>query len=102
MVRLTILAALAVALLPGGMAEAKSRGSRGSGGSHHDHSSSSSGWRGGSGSESRDGSDSPAKATPTSGPAHFQSCPPHAPCTTANGLKYVTDPTTGVSRFLPK
>ena len=94
MIRGTICIALAMLLLSASLAEAKSRGRRGYGGGSNYHSS--------TGGGSRDGSDSPAKATPTSGPAHFQSCPPHAPCTTANGLKYVTDPTTGVSRFLPK
>ena len=95
MVRATICTALAMLLLSATVAEAKSRGRRSSGGSTHYYHSSTSGG-------SRDRSDAQGQPTPASGPAQFQSCPPHAPCTTASGLKYVTDPTTGVSRFLPK
>ena len=95
MVRGTICTALAMVLLSASVAEAKSRGRRSSGGSTYS-------YHGSSGGGSRGGSDSSGQSTPAGGPAQFQSCPPHAPCTTATGLKYVTDPTTGVSRFLPK
>jgi len=94
MVRGTICTALAMVLLSASVAEAKSGGRRSSGGSTHYYAS--------PGGGSRGGADSSGQSTPASGPAQFQPCPPHAPCTTATGLKYVTDPTTGVSRFLPK
>ncbi len=94
MVRGTICTALAMVLLSASVAEAKSGGRRSSGGSTHYYAS--------PGRGSRGGADSSGQSTPAGGPAQFQPCPPHAPCTTATGLKYVTDPTTGVSRFLPK
>lgn len=31
----------------------------------------------------------------------FPACPVHAPCVTSGGRRYVTDPATGTSRFLP-
>lgn len=37
---------------------------------------------------------------PTAQPP-FQPCPVHAPCVTSGGRRYVTDPETGTSRFLP-
>ena len=91
--RRMLCAAVAAVLVAGVATDAMARGKRGSGGSSHHYYSSSGGSRG-----------APAETAPApaAAPLPFPACPPHAPCTTSRGLRYVTDPETGVSRFLPK